>query len=380
MNRLVIVGNGFDLAHGLKTSYEDFLVDLMITRLRSGIETVHDKLFNVSFNRQSNYTTLMDWSKINSIESLITNPRIHINSITRSEKRIAQYFIEIKSSFFKDIIINANWTDIEKAYFNSLINRCFTDNLNQKIDIYKVEKLNQQFEELKNLFSAYILKINKNLDNEVLNENIIKTLKTIGFAPNEESHKRKMFSEAQELGNRNPNHEKLETLYFINFNYTSLLSKYVRKGQIRSNSILSIHGTIREKDEKPDPDSIIFGYGDDTHEKYAELENYDNIELLKHIKPFYYPNEEHYGNLINLINETIFDVYIIGHSLGLSDRVLLKTIFEHKNCKAIRLFHRGTEESQFKKRIALSRHFSDKISMRNKILDFDRKDIFIGGN
>ena len=25
MNRLVIIGNGFDLAHGLKTSYNDFL-------------------------------------------------------------------------------------------------------------------------------------------------------------------------------------------------------------------------------------------------------------------------------------------------------------------------------------------------------------------
>ena len=25
MNRLVLIGNGFDLAHGLKTSYKDFI-------------------------------------------------------------------------------------------------------------------------------------------------------------------------------------------------------------------------------------------------------------------------------------------------------------------------------------------------------------------
>lgn len=25
MNRLVLIGNGFDLAHGLKTKYEDFI-------------------------------------------------------------------------------------------------------------------------------------------------------------------------------------------------------------------------------------------------------------------------------------------------------------------------------------------------------------------
>jgi hypothetical protein len=27
VNRLILVGNGFDLAHGLKTSYKDFIDD-----------------------------------------------------------------------------------------------------------------------------------------------------------------------------------------------------------------------------------------------------------------------------------------------------------------------------------------------------------------
>jgi len=29
MNQLIIIGNGFDLAHGLKTSYKDFILDLL---------------------------------------------------------------------------------------------------------------------------------------------------------------------------------------------------------------------------------------------------------------------------------------------------------------------------------------------------------------
>lgn len=29
MNRLVIIGNGFDLAHGLKTGYRDFILDCL---------------------------------------------------------------------------------------------------------------------------------------------------------------------------------------------------------------------------------------------------------------------------------------------------------------------------------------------------------------
>lgn len=31
MNRLIIVGNGFDLAHKMKTSYKDFLLDYLKT-------------------------------------------------------------------------------------------------------------------------------------------------------------------------------------------------------------------------------------------------------------------------------------------------------------------------------------------------------------
>jgi len=30
MNYLYIIGNGFDLAHGLKTSYNDFLLDSIV--------------------------------------------------------------------------------------------------------------------------------------------------------------------------------------------------------------------------------------------------------------------------------------------------------------------------------------------------------------
>jgi hypothetical protein len=33
MNRLIIIGNGFDLAHGLKTSYHDFILDRLLAAL-----------------------------------------------------------------------------------------------------------------------------------------------------------------------------------------------------------------------------------------------------------------------------------------------------------------------------------------------------------
>ena len=77
---------------------------------------------------------------------------------------------------------------------------------------------------------------------------------------------------------------------------------------------------------------------------------------------------------MNFIDTRPFDVLVVGHSLGLSDRVLLKSIFEHQHCKAIRLFHRGSEEDYFLKGIALSRHFDDKLKMRRKVVPFDIED------
>ena len=107
----------------------------------------------------------------------------------------------------------------------------------------------------------------------------------------------------------------------------------------------------------------------------SNLENEDNDELLKNIKPFYYPATPNYNELIDFVEDDVLEVYILGHSLGLSDRVLLKTIFENEKCKSIRLFHRGTKESHIKKCISISRHFKDKISMRRKIVDFDVYDV-----
>jgi Bacteriophage abortive infection AbiH len=39
MNRLILIGNGFDLAHGMKTSYKDF----MIWYLKSSFSEAYSK-------------------------------------------------------------------------------------------------------------------------------------------------------------------------------------------------------------------------------------------------------------------------------------------------------------------------------------------------
>ena len=61
MNRLVIIGNGFDLAHGLKTSYQDFFGwywdDLVVKNLMSSTNTIVDLLCKVSINKDCGFNS-----------------------------------------------------------------------------------------------------------------------------------------------------------------------------------------------------------------------------------------------------------------------------------------------------------------------------------
>lgn len=65
----------------------------------------------------------------------------------------------------------------------------------------------------------------------------------------------------------------------------------------------------------------------------------------------------------------------MGHSCGLSDRVLLNSVFENENCKSIKIYYyQKSKEANdyFEKVLDISRHFKpeSKNEMRLKIVPF----------
>ncbi len=48
MNKLVIIGNGFDLAHGLKTSYKDFVLWYLNEKFKNKSNHKEDDLISIS--------------------------------------------------------------------------------------------------------------------------------------------------------------------------------------------------------------------------------------------------------------------------------------------------------------------------------------------
>jgi hypothetical protein len=158
----------------------------------------------------------------------------------------------------------------------------------------------------------------------------------------------------------------------LNFNYTSTVEHYLKNIPKDLYSLNYIHGKLNDK-QNP----IIFGYGDEIDHFYKKIEDLNCNVFLENFKSFGYLKTKNYQQFTGFLgkNDT-FEVHILGHSCGLSDRVLFKRIVEHPKCKSIEIhYHKKSEEENdyLEKTFELSRHFSleNKGLLRERVVPFD---------
>ena len=102
--------------------------------------------------------------------------------------------------------------------------------------------------------------------------------------------------------------------------------------------MIFIHGDITK------PKTLIFGYGDELDDAYPSILRNENQEYLKYIKSIKYLETDNYRKLLEFIESDKYQIYIMGHSCGNSDRTLLNTLFEHKNCVSIKPYYYKKED------------------------------------
>ena len=127
-----------------------------------------------------------------------------------------------------------------------------------------------------------------------------------------------------------------------------------------------IHGTLADKN------SIIFGYGDELDKNYHALKETNENEYLKNMKSVRYLESENYRKLLEFIDSDSFQIYIMGHSCGNSDRTLLNTLFEHDNCVSIKPFYYQIDENSDNYLDIvqnISRNFTDMRKMRDRVVN-----------
>lgn len=416
MNRLVIIGNGFDLAHGLPTSYRSFL-NFIWSNIHA-IDTVpqiknlfilnypifdYDKGIAMRFKDYNDFYQRMPrildhytyrnrgtFTLIDTFHGKKSFKIIYEQSMSYQEP---QTFFDFKNKFFELITVqNAeNWVDIENTYYQVLIS--LLDGDSKYSYIGSVERLNKEFEEIKELLEYYLTGSIENYydfnDTETKINDIsnlfdykYKNLKDpdnlnnpyfLEFPPN---YKNQLvdFDSLFSISNRNT-FNVYENL-FLDFNYTPTISSYLsilnnNRRINRPNKSVSTQIQIHGKLNTPD-NSINFGFGDEMDENYKTLEKANDNNYLENIKSFMYLNNSNYKKLLNWIESNEYQVFIMGHSCGLSDRTLLNTVFEHNNCKSIKIFYHQKEDGtdNFKDLSQnISRHFNKKALMRSKVVD-----------
>lgn len=440
INRLIIIGNGFDLAHGMKTRYKDFVNGYLRQRIESfDKQDSEDLLIKIKYKEGTmkqyhkssmdyrQYLKLKEWNIESRVEALqseeimllnILYDKLHpqeqneeknefteeevqeiLNDCTEekeNEIHLTQGIMQLiekqeecsvkYSPFFKkvyDEIEDKNWVDIEYAYYEylcSLLKKLdLSDEEDTKKEVSKeIDELNEEMKFITEKLKEYLAKedggVEENIiriDEEPLRGEILDKM----MMP---LSKQEIAVEALELWDsfvKENSHKKLQPdkIWILNFNYTSLIQRYYeeitkkpRYNQKEMRSYLNyIHGSLYGKEE------IIFGYGDDSGEMYKRLSDKNDNRLLENDKTVKYLGSFWYRNFFGFIESAPFQVYIMGHSCGISDRTLLSTIFQHENCVSIKpyFYENGDNDDYYEIIKNISRCFDDKKLMRDRVVN-----------
>lgn len=417
MNRIILIGNGFDLAHGLKTSYADFIDWYWDKR----IFDLHDNYSKVSKDILCTITSLSDntWQYFYWLNQSVLHSTPGKEVIKQLLADKANYQIT-KSDFFSMISSSdPQWSNIENTYYRLLFP--FIGNIFFPYYDNKPKELNEELAYVRTLLIKYLKTVQENcISDEIVYLDIIEKLYA-PFKPRDISIGAKLewkrfvderfkfdsnirwddvsdwdeLLEAFDVKDRKQSKQEIKQfiksyqeqvgymgielivkhefpehfllpnrIMFLNFNYTNTADLYLRKNE--RFVINHIHGNLNE------PDSVIFGYGDELDENYKKMLEKNDNEYLRNIKSVKYLESSNYRNLLEFMESSPYQIFIMGHSCGNSDRALLNTLFEHKNCVSIKPFYHKWDDGtdNYMELVQnISRNFTDMKLMRDRVVN-----------
>lgn len=367
MNRLIIVGNGFDLSLGLKTSYKDFLYNYIKNSYIKVYKDVENDSITTSIDLKTQSYRFNDGlielrCPTNDTSHTIKGPLSQLfdyNSLTDYliSNKILSYQFELLDEIHNHLNL-INWVDIEILYYDILVS---------------IVKRNKEYPTRENLIHEYNKKFNllrlemikylssltpswEKMENEKYNFDVISNYKYNFF--------NRLFETTY--------NKTIEEIMFLNFNYTYTIQSIDKFFPVDVKyDINYIHGELNDKS------SVIFGFGDELDENFSLLESLRGNESLEYIKQSYYSTSSNYKKLKSFIKKKQYEVYILGHSCGSSDKTLLNEIFENELCKSIRIFYHQIDETKTdekEKSMEILKRSVRKTELRDKIvIDMDNK-------
>lgn len=397
MNRIVLIGNGFDLAHRLKTRYEDFIDWYWEYRVDGFVNNYTQKSSDCLCTFEC--LTQETWSSFFFyLPKFFQKPtgKDVAQSILKDPYRYKVIF----SPFFENVcksIKTKGWVDIENEYYHLLTEYALTDGI-----VKDLKDLNSQLLYLKDLLIKYLRfideqevsiiesikrkiyapikmddisvsakKILKECVDSWIEQNdilVIDKIRRYGLKEEDFVESIRYFRDNYKVGKvlftDVPRQYLLpDAVMLLNFNYTHTAQSY---HEADLGFINYIHGTI------DNPQSVIFGYGDELDDDYKKLQKLNDNECLTNVKTIKYQESDNYRKLLSFAESAPYQVCIMGHSCGNSDRTLLNTLFEHKNCISIKPYYYikddGTD-NYLELVQNISRNFTDMKLMRDRVVN-----------
>ena len=435
MNRIVVIGNGFDKAHGLATGYKDFIDnywDNFWNSIYGGYDCWQMRTYGVIkkprsyedefiffevFERKSDRASIPSvpqscsgsYGKVIEFLSRL-NEKKEYSEDYEDCNFIGSVRMVFKNEFFEHIsryCSLTNWVDIENEYYGKL--KKLLDEDKVEIRNKKVQTLNKEFNAIKEHLGKYLAQVEeqselrpidsirksfeylidlddvaycksdlvfRSIQESMIGEDAIMMQSDIeqatiySWIPSRAGRNRHYLNgRLQEDSFRKEYLTPGKTL-FLNFNYTSTAKRLYVPNVAGDNVVIDIHGQLGD-----DCNPVIFGYGDELDEDYKRIEKLQNNDFLENIKSVCYYETGNYRNLLGFIESEPYQVFIMGHSCGNSDRTLLNTLFEHRNCISVKVYYHQFEEGgdNYDQLICnLSRNFNDRATMRDKIVNKTR--------
>ncbi|HTE00779.1 MAG TPA: AbiH family protein [Mucilaginibacter sp.] len=359
MNRIILVGNGFDLAHGLRTSYSDFILWYLKNAFRSAYDNgnFNDALLSIEckpprpvrFGNIQTVDELVELFYSTGILKLFQDKNLEIPNYLRPISN--PFHTDCKVDFVKNILGKchiSNWVDIETTYYKALIDNL---NLRRKTWDESLDQLQMAMKLMNELIATF-------LSEQAINKEIPDVYSLL---------KQPIFKDDVPSGDMIFDEDPVHSMV-VSFNYTSTIEHYLTWGNPFSNiEVNHIHGQLNDP-----KNPIIFGYGDESDIHYKEMENWIEYGYFRFAKTFWYPKTSNYHKLVRFIESGPFQVLNFGHSLGVTDKTMLQRMLEHSHCKSIKIFyHENGQSNNFDNLLNnLSLIFRDKQAMRDKLVPF----------
>lgn len=339
VKRILVIGNGFDLAHGFPTRYCDFLdFCLKVKLLFSNNSSKHDgKWANELINK---------WEFNDTIKQLLYNT--FIRSVDSYKKYINEIIELIDSNiwyqyfhvlFMESSLKNKTWIDFESEIAKQV----------KAVESYVDEYLGQKKDTIEKpkLLSSYTKAVSDPLSIDDINTFISDMYIDLNRLTRALEIYLSVFIQAVRIKNKVSDIEPYKYDYVLSFNYTDTFERYYLDIMYCDSIICYPHGKA-DKSHSISNCNLVLGIDEYLPEDLRD-EKLTFLQFKKFYQRIFKETDKHHSKWIDSIRSSKtnkYEVHFFGHSLDITDKDILTALIQNENVQTKVFYYVAYEDDK----------------------------------